>query len=158
MTARIAVQLDGDLLGILICFHRLNQKSRHFYDRYRVEIEKDTRISTFLYFNTKLIYVIFVSIRSAALGKEQVEKLGLLLDEMSRKAFIKTLKSRSEFAAATLEIIKKDLRPEALRLKAEQAQQPQGHVALNLTREDSRRRKQEKVWSLLKVCDNTNSS
>lgn len=83
MTARIAVQLDGDLLGILICFHRLNQKSRHFYDRYRVEIEKDTRISTFLYFNTKLIYVIFVSIRSAALGKEQVEKLGLL-SELTR--------------------------------------------------------------------------
>jgi hypothetical protein len=45
-----------------------------------------------------------------------------------------------------MEIIKKDLRGEALRLKAEQAQQPQGHVAVNLTREDSRRGKREKVW------------
>jgi len=32
----------------------------------------------------------------------------LFIDEMSRKSFIKTLKSRSEFAAATLELIKKD--------------------------------------------------
>jgi len=43
-------------------------------------------------------------------------------------------------------IIKKDLREEASRLKAEQAQQPQGHLAVNLTREDRRRRKKEKVW------------
>ena len=35
----------------------------------------------------------------------------LFIDEMSRKAFIKTtLKSRSEVAAATLELIKKELR------------------------------------------------
>jgi len=59
-----------------------------------------------------------------------------------------------------MEIIKKDLRQEALRLKAEQARQPQGHLAVNLTREDSHRRKREKVWrqALLKVCDNTLSS
>ena len=34
----------------------------------------------------------------------------LFIDEMSRKAFIKTLKSRSEVAAATLELIKKEQR------------------------------------------------
>ena len=45
-----------------------------------------------------------------------------------------------------MDIIKKDLRQEALRLKAEQAQQLQGPLAINLTREDSRRRKREKVW------------
>ena len=44
----------------------------------------------------------------------------------------------------SMDIIKKDLRQEALRLKAEQAQQPQGSLAINLTREDSRRRKREK--------------
>jgi len=32
----------------------------------------------------------------------------LFIDEMSRKAFVKTLKSRSEVAAATLELIKKE--------------------------------------------------
>jgi hypothetical protein len=32
------------------------------------------------------------------------------IDEMSKKAFIKTLKSRSEVAAATLELIKKEQR------------------------------------------------
>jgi len=42
-----------------------------------------------------------------------------------------------------MEIIKKDLQQEALRLKAEQAQQPQGHLVFNLTREDSRRSKRE---------------
>jgi len=45
-----------------------------------------------------------------------------------------------------MEIIKKVLRQEASRLKAKQAQQPQGHVAVNLTRECTRRRKREKVW------------
>jgi hypothetical protein len=45
-----------------------------------------------------------------------------------------------------MEIIKKDLRQEALRLKAEQAQQSQEHLAVNLTRQDSRRRKGQKVW------------
>jgi hypothetical protein len=45
-----------------------------------------------------------------------------------------------------MEIIKKDLRQEVLRLKAQQAEQPQGHVAVNLTREDSRRRKRGKIW------------
>jgi len=34
----------------------------------------------------------------------------LFIDEMSRKAFIKTLKSRSEVAAATLELIEKEQR------------------------------------------------
>jgi len=53
------------------------------------------------------------------------------------------LESRKDLS---MEIIKKDLRQKALRLKAEQAQQPQGHLAVNLTREDSRRRKREKVW------------
>jgi len=33
-----------------------------------------------------------------------------------------------------MEIIKKDMRKEALRRKAEQAQQPQGYLAVNLTR------------------------
>ena len=53
------------------------------------------------------------------------------------------LESRKDLS---MDIIKKDLRQEALRLKAEQAQQPQGPLAINLTREDSRRRKREKVW------------
>jgi hypothetical protein len=38
----------------------------------------------------------------------------LFIDKISRKAFIKTLKSRSEVAAATLELIKK----EQLRIQA----------------------------------------
>jgi hypothetical protein len=38
-----------------------------------------------------------------------------------------------------MEIIKKDLRQEAFRLKVEQAQQPQGHLVVILTREDSRK-------------------
>ena len=37
----------------------------------------------------------------------------LFIDEMSRKAFMKTLRSRSEVAAATLELIKKQRRTEA---------------------------------------------
>jgi hypothetical protein len=45
-----------------------------------------------------------------------------------------------------MEIIKKDLWQQALRIQAEQAQQPQGHLVVNLTKEDSRRRKREKVW------------
>jgi hypothetical protein len=45
------------------------------------------------------------------------------------------LESRKDLS---MEIIKKDLQQEALRLKTEQSQQPQGHVAVNLTREDSR--------------------
>jgi len=45
-----------------------------------------------------------------------------------------------------MEIVKKDLRQEALRLKAEQDQQTQGHLAVNVTREDSRRGKRGKVW------------
>ena len=53
------------------------------------------------------------------------------------------LESRKDLS---MDIIKKDLLQEALRLKAEQAQQPQGPLAINLTREDSRRRKREKVW------------
>ena len=44
-----------------------------------------------------------------------------------------------------MDIIKKDLRQEALRLKAVQAQQPQGPLAINLTSEDSRRRKRERL-------------
>ena len=55
---------------------------------------------------------------------------------------IRLLESRKDLS---MDIIKKDLRQEALRLKAEQAQQPQGALAINLTREDSRRRKREKV-------------
>jgi hypothetical protein len=43
-----------------------------------------------------------------------------------------------------MEINKKDLRQEALRLKAEQAQQPQGHLAVNLTKEDRRRPNEKK--------------
>jgi len=46
----------------------------------------------------------------------------------------------------SMQIVKKDLRQESLRLKAEQAQQPQGYLAVNSTSEDSRRRKREKVW------------
>jgi len=46
----------------------------------------------------------------------------------------------------SMQIVKKDLRQESLRLKAEQAQQPQGHLVVNLTSEDIRRRKREKVW------------
>jgi len=53
------------------------------------------------------------------------------------------LESRKDLS---MKIIKEVLRQEALRLKTEQAQQPQGHLAVNLTREDSRRRKREKVW------------
>jgi len=34
----------------------------------------------------------------------------LFIDEMTTKAFIKTLKSRSEVAAATVELIKKEQR------------------------------------------------
>jgi len=45
-----------------------------------------------------------------------------------------------------MKIVKKNLRQEALRLKADQAQQPRGHLTVNLPREDSRRRKREKVW------------
>jgi hypothetical protein len=45
-----------------------------------------------------------------------------------------------------LEIIKTDLRQETLSLKAEQAQQIQGHFAVNLARKDSRRCKRGKVW------------
>jgi hypothetical protein len=52
------------------------------------------------------------------------------------------LESRKDLS---MEIIKKDLRQEASRLKSQQAQQPQGHLVVNLTREDSRRRKREKV-------------
>ena len=67
------------------------------------------------------------------------------------------LESRKDLS---MELVKKDLRQEALRLKAEQAQQPQGHLAVNLTREDNRRHKREKslVRALLKVCDNKHSS
>ena len=35
---------------------------------------------------------------------------------------------------------------ESLRLNAEQVQQVQGHLVVNLVREDSRRRKRKKVW------------
>ena len=51
------------------------------------------------------------------------------------------LESRNDLS---MEMIKKDLRQEALILKAEQAQQPQGHLALDLTTQDSHRRKREK--------------
>ena len=50
----------------------------------------------------------------------------------------------------SMEIIKRDLRQEALRLKADQAQQTQGPLPINLTREDSRQRKREKV--LCELC------
>jgi hypothetical protein len=53
------------------------------------------------------------------------------------------LESRKDLS---IKIIKKDLRQEALRFKTVQAQQPQAHLVVNLTREDSRRRKREKVW------------
>jgi hypothetical protein len=43
----------------------------------------------------------------------------------------KTLESRKHLS---MEIIKKDLRQETSRLKAEQAQQPQGHLAVNFTK------------------------
>jgi hypothetical protein len=90
---------------------------------------------------------------------ELPEELGVLMTLMGLPPSFGTkrriLESRKDLS---MDIVKKDLRQEALRLKAEQAQQLQGHLAVNLTREDSRRRKQEKVWSLLKVCDNTNSS
>jgi hypothetical protein len=48
------------------------------------------------------------------------------------------LNSRKDLS---MKIIKKELWQKALRLKAKQTQQPQGHVALNLTREDIRRHK-----------------
>jgi hypothetical protein len=54
-------------------------------------------------------------------------------------------KNLRQEALRLMEIVKKNLRQEALRLKAEQVQQPQGHVAVNLTRENSRRREREKV-------------
>jgi hypothetical protein len=45
-----------------------------------------------------------------------------------------------------MESIKKDLRQEALKLKAEQAQPQQEHLVVNPNREDSLRCKREKVW------------
>jgi hypothetical protein len=51
------------------------------------------------------------------------------------------LESRKDLS---MDCFKKDLRQEALRLKAEQAEQPQGSLGINLTREDSRRPKQKK--------------
>jgi len=57
-----------------------------------------------------------------------------------------------------MEIFKKDLRQEALRLKAEQTQQLQGNLAINVTREDRRRRRREKSGVSTKVCDNTHTS
>jgi hypothetical protein len=88
------------------------------------------------------------------------EELVVLMTLMGLPPYFETegriLESRKDLS---MEIIKKDLRQEALRLKDEQAQQPQGHLAVNLTREDSRRRKREKSGAaLLKVCDNTHSS
>jgi hypothetical protein len=75
------------------------------------------------------------------------EKLVVLMTLMGLPLFFGTqrriLESRKDIS---MEIIKKDLWQEALRLKAEQAQQPQGHLSVNLTREDSRPRKREKVW------------
>ena len=38
----------------------------------------------------------------------------------------------------SIDILKKDLLQEVFRFKIEQAQQPQGHLSSNLTREDSR--------------------
>ena len=66
---------------------------------------------------------------------------------------IRILESRKDLS---MEIIKKDLRQEALRVKAEQAQQPQGHLAVNLTREDSRSANEKNlVRALFEVCDST---
>jgi hypothetical protein len=66
------------------------------------------------------------------------------------------LKSRKELS---MEIINKNLRQEALRLKAEQAHQPRGHLAVNLTENtvlDANEKKSGRA--LLKVCDNKHSS
>jgi hypothetical protein len=46
----------------------------------------------------------------------------------------------------SIEIIRKNLLEEALRLKGDKTRQLQGHVPLNVIREDSRQRKREKVW------------
>jgi len=65
------------------------------------------------------------------------------------------LESRKDLS---MDIIKKYLRQEALRLKAEQAQQLQGNLAVNLTRrQTSAQTRRRLVRALLKVCDNTHS-
>jgi hypothetical protein len=58
-----------------------------------------------------------------------------------------------------MKIIKKDLCQEVLRVTSEQAQVPQGDIAVTLAREDSRRRIPEKnlVLALLKGFHSTHS-